>query len=323
MLIDNHGREVSYLRMAVTDRCNLRCLYCMPESGLPWVAREDLLSYEEMERLLEISAGLGISKVRFTGGEPFLRKGFIDFLERVAIRNMFSNISITTNGTLTTPFIDRLKAIGIASINLSLDTLDPKRFESMTRRNDFDAVMQCFHGLLNAGIDLKINAVIMDGRNEEDIVALSMLTKDFPIDVRFIEEMPFNGKGDSHAIKWNYKSILSEIESTFGALKSIENGVNSTSMNFQIEGHLGRVGVIPAYTRSFCGTCNRLRITPKGLLKTCLYSNEGTDLKALLRSGFSNQIVEDALLKAIGSRSRNGFEAEVQPATASMATIGG
>ena len=187
MLIDNHGRTINYLRLAVTDRCNLRCLYCMPAEGLNWVPRKDLLSYEEIMRLLNIFHKLGITKLRFTGGEPFLRKDFVALLEEVSAKNWFEQISITTNGTLTAPHVERMKEIGIHSVNLSLDTIDKKKFNAMTRRNDYDEVMRTFDLLLKYNIQTKVNAVIVEGQNDEDIIPLVSLSKHYPIDVRFIE----------------------------------------------------------------------------------------------------------------------------------------
>ncbi len=327
MLIDNHGRPLEYLRMAVTDRCNLRCAYCMPEKGLDWVPRNDLLSYEEIFSLLEIFSQLGLKKLRFTGGEPFLRKDFMKLLRKVAKANLFSQIAITTNGSLTRPFISELKEIGIHSINLSLDTLDPLRFKEITRRDEFHEVYQCLLELIENKIPVKINSVIMDGINDDDILALVKLTKELPVDVRFIEEMPFNG-GDNYAkIKWTDKKLVEHIRSFFPSMEKVNDEVGSTSSNYYIPGHLGKVGVIAAFSRTFCGACNRVRITPKGQLKTCLYDNGVLDLKELIRSGADVQTITSAILMAFNSRAADGFQAEkhrtVGLVTESMATIGG
>ena len=327
MLTDNHGRNINYLRLAVTDRCNLRCLYCMPAEGLKWVPRKDLLSYEEIMRLLKIFYDLGITKLRFTGGEPFLRKDFVRLIEEVSSKNWFNQISITTNGTLTAPHVERMKEIGIHSVNLSLDTLNREKFNALTRRNDFDEVMRTFDLMLKHGIETKINAVIVEGQNDDDIIPLAELTKQFPVDVRFIEEMPFNGVGERHAIKWNFKSILEELKQHYPEMNKIVDGENSTSLNYHIPGHSGNVGVIAAWTRSFCGTCNRIRLTPKGTMKTCLYDNGKADLLSMLRQGHTDEAIALRISHIVNHRAKNGFEAEAQrnadPISESMATIGG
>lgn len=327
MLIDNHGRGITYLRLAVTDRCNLRCLYCMPEQGLQWQSRSALLSFEEIIHLLQIFSSLGISKLRFTGGEPFMRKDFMALVRQVMHQKLFTQVSITTNGTLTAPFVEELAELNINSINLSADTLNADRFKLITRRDDLHHVTNTLDLLLKHKIKTRINAIIMNGKNEEDIFELITLTKYFPIDVRFIEEMPFNGTGQRTDLKWNYAAILEEIKKHFPTLKKVQDDIGSTSMNYQMEDHRGRVGVIPAYTRSFCGTCNRVRITPGGNMKTCLYDSGVLDLRKLLRSGATDNMIKEQIIQAVQHRAADGFEAEAarkeNRLEESMATIGG
>jgi molybdenum cofactor biosynthesis protein A len=327
MLTDNHGRPVSYLRLAVTDRCNLRCQYCMPSGGLDWVPKNDLLSYEEILLLLRVFAGLGITKLRLTGGEPFLRKDLMELIREIQKQQLFTSVSITTNGTLTGPHIPELKQLGIHSVNLSLDTFDRRRFEMMTRRQNFDVVSDTLFDLLKWEIPTRINAVIMEGKNEEDIAALSALTLTRPLSVRFIEEMPFNGSGDRHAIRWNWTAILEELKHLYPAIEKLRDEPGSTSMNYQIPGAPGTIGIIAAYTRSFCGSCNRIRLTPKGTLKTCLYDQGVLDLRSLIRSGESESKIKSGILHAISQRAKDGFEAEKMRGKnavgESMATIGG
>jgi len=172
MLYDNHGREINYLRLAVTDRCNLRCFYCMPEEGIKYMPKKELLSYEEMIRLLTLMAKMGISKVRITGGEPFLRKGMMEFIEQLSNIPGIEKLNITTNGTLTKNLVPDFKKVGISSVNLSLDSLDEKRFFDITRRDNFSTVMDTFHQLLEYNIPTKINAVVMNGRNIDDIIPM-------------------------------------------------------------------------------------------------------------------------------------------------------
>lgn len=334
MWLDNHGRTVDYVRVAVTDRCNLRCSYCMPEEGLQWNSRSDLLSFEEIIRLLSILHGLGIRKVRFTGGEPFVRKDFMELLRAVFNMNLFDEITLTSNGVLLQPHIAELKELGIAGVNLSLDSLDKDRFFQITRRFEFDTVLSTLHALLAARIPTKINAVVMAGKNETDIAAFCDFTKEHPVAVRFIEEMPFNGGssnatpfaltdvGQANSTVWHWKAILAEIQKHYPQLERLNDGPTSTSMNYRIAEHVGSVGIIAAYSRTFCGTCNRLRITPKGALKTCLYAGEGLSLRDMLRTQ-SDSTVAQALVQAVSHRAKDGFEAaHTQPRT-SMAEIGG
>lgn len=327
MLIDNHGREITYLRLAVTDRCNLRCFYCMPEEGIDWLSREALVSLQEMLRLCTLLTNMGIKKIRITGGEPFVRKDMMPFLQSLRKLDGLKDISITTNGVLTAPYIPELKELGIQSVNLSLDTLDAGRFFSITRRDEFAAVMHTLDELLRHNIDVKINAVVMDGRNTQDILPLVALTKDLPVSVRFIEEMPFNG--DSHEYKglaWDYLRILEHIREAYPKIEKLQDAAGSTSYNYKIPGHLGDIGLIAAYSRTFCGSCNRIRLTPQGELKTCLYQSGGLDLRQLLRNGASDEEIKQALIENINHRALDGHEAEQQSSKGvheSMATIGG
>jgi len=322
---DQHGRTIDYLRLAITDRCNLRCAYCMPAEGLSWLQRDELLSYEEIERLLTVSSSLGVRKLRFTGGEPFVRKDFDRLLETVARKKQFESISLTTNGVLTAPFIPMLKAIGLHSVNLSLDTTDRERFKTITRRDEFDAVMNTLDGLISAGIPTKINAVIMEGINEDALIPLALLSKTLPVDVRFIEEMPFNGQGKRHAHRYTRQGLLDALEQHFGPLSKLQDLPHATSENYHVAGHRGNIGIIAAWSRTFCGTCNRLRLTPSGQLKTCLYGKNDLDIKALLREGFSDEQLAQAITDCVMHKPRDGREAEALnvPAEESMATIGG
>jgi len=329
MIIDNHGRVLNYVRLAVTDRCNLRCFYCMPEEGIDYLPKKHLLTYEEMERMLRVLAGLGISKVRITGGEPFLRKDLMPFLRHVKAIPGIEEINITTNGVLTAPFIPELKALGIKSINLSLDTLDRERFFKITRRDELPKVMDTFHTLLQQGIAVKINAVVMAGQNTEDIIPLAQLTKDFPVSVRFIEEMPFNGGGVQHpTLEWNYLKILNTLKAEFPRIQAVKSGPNATAQQYVIPGHTGNIGIIAAFTRTFCGTCNRIRVTAQGGLKTCLYGEDVLNIRDILRTNATDETLENALLHAFGSRAKDGYEAEqnrqfILPVFESMSSIGG
>ncbi|MCO6475822.1 MAG: GTP 3',8-cyclase MoaA [Phaeodactylibacter sp.] len=328
-LYDNHGRLVNYVRLAVTDRCNLRCFYCMPEEGIKYVPKSDLLTYEEMLRMMRLLVDMGIEKLRITGGEPFVRRDMMDFLRALCKLEGLKKVNITTNGTLTAPLIPELKQLGIHSANLSMDTLDRERFHRITRRDELPKVMETFHALLEHGIPTKINAVVMEGKNTEDILPMVEMTKEYPVSVRFIEEMPFNGEGSNYpTLAWNHRKILAHIKEHYPAIEKIPDPPHSTSYNYRIPGHQGTVGIIAAYSRTFCGTCNRIRVTPKGMLKTCLYDDGVFNIRDLMRAGASDEQVRETFLQALGNRAKDGWEAEKNrkfglPIQESMSTIGG
>jgi molybdenum cofactor biosynthesis protein A len=329
ILYDNHNRPITYVRLAVTDRCNLRCFYCMPEEGIKYLPKQALLSFEEIERLIGIMSSMGISKVRITGGEPFVRSDLMDLMSRIVETPGIKDVHLTTNGVLTAPHIPAMKNMGIASVNLSLDTLDAARFKNITRRNEFEAVMGTLQQLIAQQIPTKINAVVMEGKNIDDIIPLIELTKDHPIDVRFIEEMPFNGEGTHYPIlNWTHKKILQYIQGHYPGLIKLKDEANSTSSNYAIPGYRGTLGVIAAFSRTFCGTCNRIRITAQGTLKTCLYDDGVLDVRKMMRDGHTNDELRNVLLHAFKGRPRDGFEAEANrkdhlSAHESMSTIGG
>lgn len=301
----------------------------MPEEGIEFMPRRELLTFEEMERIVQVLAALGIEKVRITGGEPFVRRDLMSFLEKIAAIEGVKKIALTTNGVLAEPFVKDFKRLKINSVNLSLDSLDPARFFEITRRDEFDAVMRTLDELLRHEIDVKINSVVMQGQNEQDILPLVEMTRQLPVNVRFIEEMPFNGSGQHYREwLWDYRRIIEHIRQSYPSLTKIPDPPDSTSYNYVIEGHRGTVGVIAAFSRTFCGACNRIRITPQGLLKTCLYDSGIFNVRDLLRAGASDDELAGAFTEAIGHRAKDGHEAEANrflhsPVSESMATIGG
>lgn len=328
-LIDNHGRKINYLRLSVTDRCNLRCNYCMPVDGIDFVNRKELLSYEEMLRLCTLLAAEGIEKIRITGGEPFVRTDIISFLEDLTQIEGIKKVSITTNGVLTKKYINDLKRIGIRDINLSLDTLDKERFKKIANRDEFEAVRDTLFSLIQNDFNVKLNTVVMGGINHEDILPLARLSINLPVDVRFIEEMPFNGQLKKNGkLEWNVTKILEEVKTVFPNIEKYHTPKHSTSQNYKIVGSKGTLGLIAAYSRTFCGTCNRIRINATGKMRTCLYGHEALDIKSLLRSGVADDHIIKKIKGAIGQRAVNGFEAEkwnARKATVneSMTNIGG
>lgn len=326
-MVDKHGRAINYLRLAVTDRCNLRCFYCMPVEGLQWLERKELLTYEEMLQLCQFLAQQGIQKIRITGGEPFIRKDLLPFLEQLVAIPGINTVNITTNGILTEPYLPDLKRIGINNLNISLDTLDPNRFFKITHRYEFDAVMDTVNQAVDMGFDVKLNAVVMHNMNIEDILPLVALTKEMPISVRFLEEMPFNGGQHEVDNTWNHLHILQHIQQAYPQLQKAIAPPNSTAQLYNLPDHKGQIGIIASYSRSFCGTCNRIRITPQGILKTCLYEGGGLDVKSLIRSNASPEMLLQHIQNAIDHKAVDGMAAEKLASskglTDSMATIGG
>ncbi|MBO9617688.1 MAG: GTP 3',8-cyclase MoaA [Niabella sp.] len=328
MITDSYGRIINYLRLAVTDRCNLRCTYCMPKNGLDWLPRKELMTYEEMLRICSLLVKMGVEKIRITGGEPFVRKDLMPFLQELSAINGLQELTLTTNGLLTAPFVPELKGLGIKTVNLSLDTLDERRFRQISRRDGLDKVLKTLETLLLFGIAVKINAVVMADHNIEDIIPLARLTKTHPISVRFIEEMPFNGGSHTVSLKWDYLRILQHIREHFPDMQKVSDTPHATSFNYHIPGHQGNIGIIAAYSRTFCGSCNRLRITPTGVLRTCLYDAGILNLKDVMRNNGSDEDLHKRVTDAILKKPSDGWEAQQLLAQQklehqSMATIGG
>ncbi len=327
-LIDHFGRQITYVRLAITDRCNLRCQYCMPAQGLDIVARKKLLTYKEMYRIIRILTELGVNKVRLTGGEPFVRKDFMPFLEMLSFNDLLEDINITTNGVLISNHIKALEQLKkVKNINLSIDSLQPDKFNQITRRKVFNKVYKTLELLEKSRLHLKLNIVIQPDVNTNEIIDFVALTKNKNIAVRFIEEMPFNGKGERKITEvWDFKKILEKIQTQFN-ITPIVSEKSSTSRNFSIDNHQGTVGIIPAFTRTICGDCNRIRITSTGMLKNCLFDDGVFNLRDFLRNGASNDALKNIFLSIVKEKPKNGFIAEANRKeggiSESMSTIGG
>ncbi len=324
-LIDNYGRQVTYLRLSITDRCNLRCRYCMPENGVDFLAHDKILSYEELERMCTIFVGLGVEKIRITGGEPFVRRGCLVFLQRLRELHPKLRLHITTNGVAVFPYLSGLKELGIEGINLSLDTLDRARFEDITRRDHLEKVLAVFHETLRLGIPLKVNAVVQEDTSDSELVELAGLIREYPVALRFIEFMPFSGGKGERRIQ--QRSLMSRLEQLFPGLAEIPNGkVVETARRFTVPGCRGTLGVIEGESRKFCGSCNKLRITPSGMMKNCLYDKGVLDMRALLRGPATDEEIADELRRCVAAKLVNGHEAARRNAGTSedsMASIGG
>ncbi len=322
-LIDRHNRIAKYLRIGVTDRCNLRCRYCMPEEGIDFAHRNDILSYEEIIRISKLFSKLGVEKVRLTGGEPFVRKD-IDILLS-SLSTLFDKVHITTNATLLSGYIDLLKNINVSGLNISIDSLDRDRFFMITRRDSFDVVMNNILKCIELKIPVKLNMVVMKGVNDMEVIDFVKFGLHHNVEVRFIEAMPFNDDDGNRDVYMSAAEISQLIATTFPSLhKLIADG--SSSDKYTIHGR-PIVGIIPAYSRSLCGSCDRIRLTPQGEFLTCLYAQSGTNLLTMVRDvNVSDTDIQQAIMDSVLQKKKSGFEEEAlinKNAFRSMTTIGG
>ena len=326
-LTDKFGRKITYLRLAVTDRCNLRCQYCMPPQGVDIVDKKELLTYKEMYRIIRVLSELGVNKVRLTGGEPFVRRDFVNFLESLSFNDKLEEINITTNGALISNHIDKLEELKINAINLSIDSLQKEKFAKITRRDVFDSVYDTFEKLEKSNLKLKLNVVVQPGVNTDEIIDFVELSKNKDIAIRFIEEMPFNGKGQRHMEEvWNYNKIMAHIRSHYSNIEPIISKKSSTSINYRIPNYEGTFGVIPAFTRTICSDCNRIRITAIGLFKNCLFDGGVFNVRDFIRNGASDDELKTMFINTVHHKPENGFIAEAardNDVSESMSTIGG
>jgi cyclic pyranopterin phosphate synthase len=301
MLLDPFRRKINYLRISITDRCNLRCRYCMPEEGVPLIPHEEILTYEEILRIVRVFATEGISKVRLTGGEPLVRKGIVDFVSRLSQIEEIKDLSLTTNGILLKEFAQDLKKAGLKRINISLDSLRKERFCQITRKDDFERVWAGIEEALRVGLfPIKINMVAIQGLNDDEIEPFARLTLHLPLVIRYIEYMP-SGNGE----EWKESDILtipqikSRLENVGKLIPIPSDRWDGPAKRFRIEGALGEIGLIGPVSSHFCDDCNRLRLTPDGKIRTCLFSDEEIDVKELLRNGGSDWDLKERLFTAL------------------------
>jgi len=321
------NRIINYLRLSVTDRCNLRCIYCMPEEGVDFVPHNQVLSYEEMLRLVEISVKAGIRKVRLTGGEPLVRKGFIPFLEKLSAIEDLNEISLTTNGVLLKEFASDIKRCGICRINVSLDSLNPQKFVRITGRDSFHRVLDGIEEAERLGFHpIKINVVAMRGINDDEILDFGRLTLSKPYHVRFIEFMPI-GKNNS----WTSDRFISADEilntiRTLGELKVlVHNSLDGPAQRYKLQGAKGEIGLIGAISHHFCNQCNRLRLTAEGHLRGCLFSDQEIDIKTPLRQGRCEEDLLELIKLAIDKKPKDHGLVQTDPkkCVRHMSSIGG
>ncbi len=304
-LVDGYARRVDYLRLSVTDRCNLRCTYCMPPEGFRFLPHEEILRYEELLRLVRIAVGLGISKVRITGGEPFVRKDILDFLARLCAVSGIQDVSLTTNGVLLESLVHGLWQAGIRRLNVSLDTLQPAKYAAITGADAFWRVWRGLHAALDLGFSpVKINVVAMKGVNDDEIEALAQLTLTYPFHVRFIELMPF--RPDAYQERYLSSDLVMQRLSAMGPLVPTGSGNgNGPARYFQFPKAHGKIGLISPMSHHFCPTCNRLRITAEGSLRTCLFDDGHVDLRRPLRHGFSDEQIAEIILQAVARKPKS------------------
>ncbi|HEY5826645.1 MAG TPA: GTP 3',8-cyclase MoaA [Cyclobacteriaceae bacterium] len=326
MIEDSFGRVHNYLRISLTDNCNLRCFYCMPDEDYAFTQTSKLMNANEIEQLARIFVGLGVNKIRLTGGEPLVRHDAEEII--LALSKLPVELTLTTNGTRLDKFVDVLKRANVTSLNISLDTLHPEKFNKITRRNQFESVWQNIQLLLQHNFQVKINVVVMKGLNEDELIDFVEWTKLTPVHVRFIEFMPFTGNRWMSNQVITLKEMLDTIAQKYDFV-AVEHKPHATAKTFTIPGHAGTFSVISTMSSHFCGDCNRMRLTADGKLKNCLFSKNETDLLTAFRNG------EDVLPlihqnisgkhKMLGGQFNEDFEhlSTNQIHNRSMITIGG
>ncbi|XP_057716306.1 molybdenum cofactor biosynthesis protein 1 isoform X2 [Corythoichthys intestinalis] len=304
-LTDNFGRRHNYLRISLTEKCNLRCQYCMPEEGVKLTPRGQLLGTTEILTLARLFVKEGVEKIRLTGGEPLIRPDVLDIIAELRKLEGLKTIAVTTNGINLARLLPLLKDAGLDLINISLDSLVPAKFEFIVRRKGFHKVMEGIDKAIEMGYNpVKVNCVVMRGLNEDELLDFVALTEKKPLEVRFIEYMPFDGN------KWNFKKMVSyqemldHIKQQWPDLEMLQTGKSDTAKTFKVPGFKGQVGFITSMSEHFCGSCNRLRITADGNLKVCLFGNSEVSLRDMLRSGASDEELLQIIGAAVGRKKK-------------------
>ncbi|PON69196.1 Molybdenum cofactor biosynthesis protein A [Parasponia andersonii] len=326
MLVDSFGRLHTYLRISLTERCNLRCHYCMPSEGVDLTPKPQLLSQDEILRLANLFIGSGVSKIRLTGGEPTVRKDIEDICLRLSNMKGLKTLAMTTNGIVLATKLPRLRQCGLTSLNISLDTLVPAKFEFMTRRTGHHRVLDSINTAIELGYNpVKVNCVVMRGFNDDEICDFVELTREKPVNIRFIEFMPFDGN------VWNVKKLVPYAEmydrvvKQFPSLKRLQDHPTETAKNFKIDGHQGAVSFITSMTEHFCAGCNRLRLLADGNFKVCLFGPSEVSLRDPLRSGADDDELREIIEAAVKRKkaSHAGMLDLAKTANRPMIHIGG
>lgn len=327
-LSDQFGRVHDYLRISLTERCNLRCVYCMPEEGIELRPKSHFMKTDEVIAMASVFVNLGVKKIRLTGGEPLVRKDAKEII--LGLSQLPVDLAISSNGILIDQFIDTFKTAGLKSINISLDSLIEERFNTLTRRNDFQKIQSNIELLLKHQYHLKLNAVIMKGVNDEEIVDFIEFTKDKHVHYRFIEFMPFNGNKWDWSKGLSFNDMMDKINSVYtDKVIKLQDKKHDTSKAFQIKGYKGTFAVISSVTNPFCDSCNRIRLTADGKIKNCLFSHSETDLLTAFRNGENiEQLIRESIWhkKAVraGMESFDDFSnSELNQRNRNMISIGG
>ncbi len=326
ILTDNYNRFHDYLRISLTDNCNLRCFYCMPEESYEFTPVSRLMQTDELFSIAKLFTDLGVKKIRLTGGEPLVRKDADSIIRKLATLPV--ELTLTTNGTRIVQFIPLLKEAGVKSLNISLDTLRRDRFSVITRRDQFQLVYDAIHQLMEQGFHVKVNVVVMKGLNEDELLDFVAWTKSAPVHVRFIEFMPFSGNSWTSNKVLTWQEIL-EIVGKEYPIVPIEGAAHDTAKKYHIPGHAGSFAVISTMSNNFCSTCNRIRLTADGKLKNCLFSSSETDLLSAFRQGMDIlPLIEKNIRskkKELGGQFTQDFEKieATELTNRSMITIGG
>ena len=326
-IVDKHGRIHDYLRISLTERCNLRCFYCMPEEGVPLREKNKFMSSSEVLDIAKIFVSMGVKKIRLTGGEPLIKKNASEIIR--GLGKLPIELAITTNAVIADQFIEIFKEAGIKSVNVSLDSLDESRFKEITRRDYFSRVRNNINLLIENDFDVKVNMVVIRGVNEDEIVDFVEWTKSTPVHIQFIEFMPFDGNNWNWEKKVSHKEILQIISDHYedDQLLKIQDHPNDTARNHKLIDSVGNFGIISSVTNPFCDTCNRIRLTADGKIKNCLFSQSETDLLKLHRE---NKSLESTIRQAIASKAKKrggnddfNNESVSMMKNRSMVTIGG
>jgi molybdenum cofactor biosynthesis protein A len=327
-LTDSFGREHNYLRISLTEKCNLRCTYCMPENGVLLSPQSQLMTANEVLHIAALFVQNGVDKIRLTGGEPLLRKDFSEIL--TSLSTLPVKLSITTNAILVDRYIETFKSCGLKDINVSLDTLNTTKFDAITKRDQFSKAMSNIELLIQEGFMVKLNVVLMKGFNDDEIIDFINYTRDKPINVRFIEFMPFDGNNWDKSKLVTFDEVLTAVNVHYAevGVESIPNEKNFTARNYKIKNYKGSFGIISTVTNPFCDACNRIRLTANGKLKNCLFSTGETPLLETFRDGKSIEgLIQHALhqKKAVraGMTELEDFENLKNHHNRSMITIGG
>lgn len=296
-LTDSHGRSFNYLRVSLTDRCNFRCLYCMPPEGISLHPRKDILRIEEIEKLIRIFVSLGVDRVRLTGGEPLLRKKIVSLVAALSHIEGLSEVNLTTNGALLAPLAASFKEAGLSGINVSLDSLNRARFKKITLRDELNEVLYGITKAAQAGLKLKINVVALSDMTQKEFLSFCQRAFDNPIEIRFIEFMPLCGTGYKPELVLPIGTLKKWAKTAYDLIP-IERG-SQVAESFDIAGGQGRLGFIGSMSEPFCDTCNRLRLTATGMIRPCLFSPLQFDLRTALRRGDTDEQIADIIRKAV------------------------